>query len=286
MSSVAVVPLFTNDQVELIKRTIARDCNDDELQMFLYQCKRTGLDPLARQIYVVKRKGRLTIQTSIDGFRLIAQRTEQYEGQVGPLWCGADGIWLDVWTKKEPPFAAKVGVFRKSFREPLWAVAKWDEYNQSTNSMYQTMPGHMLAKCAESLALRRAFPQELSNIYTHEEMAQADQLEKVVEEVETADAEQERPAALTVPPVEKPRGHSNASPILKCKCGKTMILTRDQNGWRCQGWQHGDERGKHDYLERDMFEQALRAQQKKELEARGLLPKPKPIIDPFKVRKA
>lgn len=189
---------WNSDKIQLIKNTVCRESTNDELKLFLYTASRANLDPLARQIYAVKRwdsklgKAVMQIQISIDGFRVIAERSKCYEGQLGPFWCGKDGKWVDVWTQDELPFAARVGVLKTGFREPLWAVARFDAYAQtytdkktnktSLSMMWAKMPDLMIAKVAEMLALRRAFPMDLSGIYGQEEIPeQIDTKTKIIE---------------------------------------------------------------------------------------------------------
>lgn len=165
---------FDNQQLELIRKTVAKGTTPEQFMLFIEVCKHYRLNPMARQIYAVSRGGNMTIQTSIDGFRLMAERTGKYAGQLGPHWCGPDGIWKDVWLEKEPPSAARVGILRSDFNEPIWGVARYASYAQSNNPIWSKMPDVMLSKCAESLGFRRAFPAEMSGLYTTEEMAQAD----------------------------------------------------------------------------------------------------------------
>jgi len=165
-------------QIAALKQIGLDDAPKAELAVFLHYCQRTGLDPFARQIYMISRGGKYTIQASIDGLRIVAQRSNEYAGQTATYWCGEDGVWTDVWLAKTPPVAAKVGVYRKGFTEALWAIAKFDSYaagyNGKLSGLWAKMPDLMIAKCAEALALRKAFPNDLSGIYTNDEMAQAE----------------------------------------------------------------------------------------------------------------
>ena len=172
---------FTLEQIELIKRTICDGATNDELSLFVTTCERLGLDPFAKQIFAVFRwaKGGKTMQmqVSADGFRLVADRSGKYLGQDGPYWCGPDGVFHKVWLGDGPPFAARVGVYKKGHTQPTYAVARFSSYavrnkDGSLGHMWQKMPDVMIAKCAESLALRKVFPAELSGIYTDVEMEQ------------------------------------------------------------------------------------------------------------------
>jgi phage recombination protein Bet len=163
--------LWTPEQAQLISTTIAPGCSGDELRLFAYACQRTGLDPFSKQIYAIKRGGKMTIQAGIDGLRSIAERTGQLDGSE-TLWCGDDGQWTDVWLGSKPPAAAKTTIWRKGASHPFTGVARFADYNAG-QGLWSKMGATMIAKCSEALALRKAFPADLSGVYSTDEMEQA-----------------------------------------------------------------------------------------------------------------
>lgn len=164
---------YTREEIEIVKATVAKGTTDAELAMFVRTAMKRGLDPLSKQIHCIIRgtdnNRTMTMQTSIDGFRLIAERTGQYAGQDEAVFTiGEDGR----------PVSAQVTVYKllNNQRIPIPATARWTEFAPTGAQafMWNKMPFHMLAKCAEALALRKGFPQELGGFYTEDEMAQAD----------------------------------------------------------------------------------------------------------------
>ena len=198
--------VFTQRQLAALAQIGVQGATPADLAVFLHQCQRTGLDPFNRQIYMINRRqkdqnGRYvmkqTIQVGIDGFRTIARRAADRNHELfsepETLWCGEDGVWHDVWIAPTPPVAAKVTVRRGEGE--FTGVALYREYvgtrfDQPTqrhvpNSMWASKPATMIAKCAEALALRKAFPQDLSGLYTADE-TNMDAVQAEIVEDETA----------------------------------------------------------------------------------------------------
>lgn len=166
---------WTDQQMAALQQLGVATNSQGDLAVFFHQAQKSGLDPFKREIYMITRSGKPTIQTGIDGFYKIADRVTTKTGGTWGIaetyWCGQDGQWVDVWLQQGAPAAAKVIVERNGSK--FTTVALTSEYT-ATGPMWKKMPARMIAKCAEALAIRKAFPEDLSGLYTSDEMAQAD----------------------------------------------------------------------------------------------------------------
>ena len=216
---------FNTEELELIKDTVAKDATDAELKLFLYTAAHRGLNPLTRQIHFVKRGGQGTIQTGIDGFRLIAHRTGKYVPGSKPTAFEYDSKGKLL---RATVYGIKL-VNGQAFE--FSATAKFSEYAQYFNgklgTMWEKMPECMLEKCAEAKMLRRGFPEELSGLYTDEEMEQA------TGDITVHEAEIPRPA-----PVES-QGESEG--LAKTSPESYPELANVYGDMLGHCWEHGDE---------------------------------------------
>lgn len=211
--------VFSSEKIQLLKNTVCKGASDNEFQLFLHVCQKTGLDPFMKQIHSIPRGGTRTIQSGIDGLRLIAERTRRYAPGARPIFeYDANGKLLSA-----------TSFVKKQTQDGSWhevsATAFYAEYAAET-PFWKKMPHNQLAKCAEALALRKAFPAELSGIYSTDEMEQADN--PIVEVKETI-----------VPKIEVSEDEKNA--LLEKFCSqfpgddKEFILeylTKYSNHWK------------------------------------------------------
>ncbi len=166
---------FTPVQQQMIRDTYANGASEKEFQVLMEIAKVRRLNPLLRQVHFVKRRDKRqnkdiwSVQVSVDGLRAIAERTGKYDGQDEPEYeRNAEGLIV----------ACRVRVYRKDWSRPAVGVAYWDEYVQSFDGkptkFWADMPHVMIAKCAEAIAMRKAFPEDMGGLYVDEEMQQAD----------------------------------------------------------------------------------------------------------------
>lgn len=167
--------LFTPAQEKMILDTYAGGATPSEAKVLMTIARVRRLNPLLGQIHFVKRQGKgpdgkyrdmWSTQVSIDGLRAIAERSGLYDGQDAPIFEEDD---------KGNPLIAKVAVYRKDWARPAWGIAHFKEFAQrkqdgSLTKFWKEKAHVMLAKCAESAALRKAFPEQTSGLYSPEEM--------------------------------------------------------------------------------------------------------------------
>lgn len=206
-------PTITADQMDLIRKTVAKDATPDELKLYLYDCARQGVHPLDKLIHFTKRSGKYTPVTSIDFMRIQAANTGECLGISDPVFMG------DV--KTPELFAATVTVKRivQGQVAEFTATARWSEYKPDQAFMWMKMPHTMLGKCAEALALRKGFPKQLAGLYAREEMDQAGQDAAPMVERPKPAAAPEHVNTLTGEVVEAPQREAGAVYIESCTAG-------------------------------------------------------------------
>lgn len=194
---------FDENQRAILRQLGIEDATDGDLDLFFHVCRTTGLDPFRKQIYMIGRNTKVsewvdtpgggrrkeeryvtkyTIQTGIDGYRRNVREAAKTLGDDlrfdGPWFTAEDDFhitdageviqhWRKVWPKKGHPHAARFVVIRNG--EEFEGVAHYDEfvqtnYNGEPNSMWAKMPRNQIAKCAEALAYRRAYPDDLAGL--------------------------------------------------------------------------------------------------------------------------
>lgn len=171
---------YGREEIELIKKTVAKGATDEELGLFFHECKRRGVHPLDRLIHFVKRNdgegGKVVaFQSSIDYHRAKAETSKLYNGQDEPEYEGEETVTEPMGQSKTTythPLVARVKVYKRGIDKPFIGTARWSEYYPKGKQgfMWRKMPFLMLAKCAEALALRKAFPDDLGGLYTPEEL--------------------------------------------------------------------------------------------------------------------
>lgn len=209
---IATIDYSKKEVIETLKATIAKGATDADLSLFLEHCKATGLNPFKKEVWFIKGKGytkkdgeevegTLQIMTGINGFQAVANSHPQYDGTEvieSDNKITIDKATFEDWKgnitekKVSPPIIAPeyidVKVWRKDRKFPATARARWSEYGKDVLSpkgkrtIWGQMPSIMLAKCAKSLALREAFPQELNGVYTTDEMPPEYSVVEVVKE--------------------------------------------------------------------------------------------------------
>jgi len=174
-----VVPALSREQKELVRKVIFAGSTDEEMALYLHECERRGTHPLDRLIIPAKIDGRITFITTIDYMRAKGEEDGSFAGIDPPEFGPEDELGRPEW--------AKVSLYRwlpdplgGSQKTRFVGIARWKEF-ASDKYIWKKMPFHMLAKCAEAIARRLAWPTKLRGLYLSEEM---DRMERIECEVE------------------------------------------------------------------------------------------------------
>jgi hypothetical protein len=176
---------FDEMQRAALRQLGLEDAPDGDLSVFLHVSQRTGLDPFSRQIYMIGRNEKVpgtrdqwrkkyTIQTGIDGLRVMRDRAERAAGVRGilspPVFYDGEGNASKVWVKAGPPVACEITYTVRDHHgdTPYTSILRFTEYAQykddKLTAQWAVKHAHMLEKCTEADVYRKAFPQDFSGI--------------------------------------------------------------------------------------------------------------------------
>lgn len=211
--------IVSQSDLEVLKSSKFKGFTDAEVKYAGAVCQHLQLNPLLNQIHFVKRGQVITPQVGIDGFRLTAERTGKYAGSDEPTFEGPASA----------PTKATVTVYKmmEGQRCAFTASARWSEYypGPANDHMWKKMPFNQLAKCAEALALRKAFPAELGSLRTDEEMIQADGATVTKAASLNNRAPKIEPEAIEAEVIQAPIEPALVDEIPVC-CGKDMAVSK------------------------------------------------------------
>lgn len=221
MGHIATRMGLSDPQVALIRRTAAKDCNHDEFEQFMHVVSDLNLNPLRKQIYAFvynkdkPDKRSMSIIIGIDGFRAIAERSGNYRpDDTAPEYRYDDALKGD--TNPLGIATCSVKCFKRDSESgewfPLIGFVTWNEFapisdewaydkdagrrkptgKQELSGKWRDMPAHMIQKCAEAQALRKGWPEDLSGVYSAEEMERANVIEGTFTEMAEASERDKR----------------------------------------------------------------------------------------------
>ncbi|MBU5424976.1 phage recombination protein Bet [Tissierella pigra] len=179
---------YNQEQVNLIKNTVAKGATNDELQMFMYLANQYSLDPFKKEIWFMKYSGQTNIMTSRDGYLKYAQLNEDFEGLMSFVVKEGDVFEIDASEYKVThKFGANRGQILGAWarcdrkgKKPFIAYVEFAEYNKNSN-IWKSYPSAMIQKVAEVFVLKRAFG--INGLVTREEIDAEEQGVEITEEV-------------------------------------------------------------------------------------------------------
>ena len=156
---------------------IPKETPPAQIEIFAKVCSTLQLDPFTKEIYLVGYNKKYSIISGINGFRKIASRTGQYAGSEDAKFdLQSNGTFKtasELIAAGKKPTTCTVTVYRVvgGVRCPFTHTAVFKEFEGGSYSQWPKMPFQMIAKVAESFALRKAFGGEFQGVHTEEEVA-------------------------------------------------------------------------------------------------------------------